>query len=144
MLRSGLAVRGLQAKVRTMNKEGVQFLGVLFGLSLLLWGAHHMLISNFYNLPLYYPLWAIYLFNLVLVLFMYGALEFNQRKRPEGQLKLFLWLTTLKMFAAIVFLLPLFMKKTAYVTLEAFNFFIPYFIYLILEIRALNRVLQKS
>ena len=127
-----------------MSKAEGYLFGTLCGLSLLLWGVHYLFISYFFAVPLYYPLWVIYLFNLLLVLIMYGALHINQRKRPEGQLKLFLWLTTLKMFAAIVFLLPLFMKKTAYVTLEAFNFFIPYFIYLILEIRALNRVLQKS
>jgi uncharacterized membrane protein SirB2 len=127
-----------------MNKEVVYFLVILLGLSLIFWGVHYLLVSHFFPVSLYYPIWAIYLFNLVLVLIMYGALQFSQRKRPEGQLKLFLWLTTLKMLAAMVFLLPLFMKKTAHITLEAFNFFIPYFIYLILEIRALNRVLQKS
>jgi hypothetical protein len=127
-----------------MNKESSRFIAGLLGLSVLLWLIHYTLLTHFFTTALYYPLWAIYLFNAVVVLLLYWILQVNQRKRPNDLLKLFLWLTSFKMLAALIFLLPLFQNKSTHPKLEVFNFFIPYFIYLILEISALNRVLQKS
>lgn len=127
-----------------MIKGGVVFFIKLSCLSLLLWLLHYELVAYFFTTALYYPIWTIYLFNAVLVLLVYFVLHYYHRKRPGDLLKLFLLLTSFKMIAAVVFLLPLFSNKSAHLKLEVFNFFIPYFVYLILEIRALNGVLQKS
>jgi len=59
-------------------------------------------------------------------------------------LKFFLSLTIVKMGLVIVLLLPLFLKKSDHTQLEVFNFFIPYFLFLGLEIFSLNKFLQKS
>ena len=64
--------------------------------------------------------------------------------QPQNILKYFLVLTLVKMALAVVFLLPLFLKKSAHTQLEIFNFFIPYFLFLIIEILGLSKFLQKT
>lgn len=52
--------------------------------------------------------------------------------------------TLIKMVLALVFLLPLFLKKSDTKTLEALNFFIPYFLFLAFEIFSINTFLLRK
>jgi len=113
-------------------------------LSTIFWGIHYYLVSHFFTLDLYIPLWAIYCFNVVLVVIIYTSLRLCHRFWPKYVLQGFIGLTVFKMLLAILFLWPLFLNQSGHTKLEVFNFFIPYFIYLAIEIRALNRVLQNS
>jgi hypothetical protein len=83
-------------------------------------------------------------FNAVLVLAVYSIITYKNRQGSKKMYQLFLGLTVLKMILAVVFLLPLFLGKSAHAQLEVINFFIPYFLFLGFEIFNLNKFLQKS
>lgn len=127
-----------------MIKEIGIFIGKLLGFSALLLLVHYYILSQFFSGDLVFPLWSIYIFNMVLVLAVYLTLRYYSTTKPQEIFKIFLILTILKMVLAVVFLLPLFLQKSNHTQLEVFNFFIPYFLFLIFEIFALNRFLQKT
>ena len=127
-----------------MIKDIGAYVVKLLGFSILLFFVHYYILAQFFTGELYLPLWSIYCFNAVLVLIVYLILRYYSQEQPANVLKYFLLLTMLKMVLAIVFLLPIFLKKSAHSQLEIFNFFIPYFLYLIFEIMGLTKFLQKS
>lgn len=127
-----------------MGKDIGIFLIKLLGFSAVLFFVHYYLLSQFFTGQLYFDLWTVYLFNAVMVLVVYMTLRYYYANKPEHVLRTFLLLTILKMGLVVVFLIPLFLKKSAHTQLEIFNFFIPYFLYLIFEIMALTKFLQKS
>ncbi|HZJ21273.1 MAG TPA: hypothetical protein VFD35_13105 [Pricia sp.] len=126
-----------------MTKAIGAFAIKLFGFSVILFLTHYYILSQFFTGRLYFSLWSIYCFHTVLVLAVYAILSYYKRKNKD-MLKLFLGLTVLKMALSIVFLLPLFLKKSDHTQLEVLNFFIPYFLFLMVEIMGLNSFLQKS
>ena len=113
-------------------------------LSLLLFLVHSYILFQFFEGELYFPLWTVYCFNAAMAIGVYAALRYYSEIQPQNILKLFLILTLLKMALAVVFLLPLFLKKSSHAQLEIFNFFIPYFLFLIFEILGLSKFLQKT
>ena len=122
-----------------MTKSPLEYIGIWLLFSLLLFGAHYYILYNFASgKDFYFPLWSIYLFNSVSALCIYFAVKMQFARNIEKTYQLFLGLTLLKMFLAIIFLLPLFLGKSDYKKWEAFNFFIPYFLFLIFEILSLN------
>ena len=128
----------------TITKEISSFIMKLLGVSLLLFLTHYYIYFQFFNTPLYFPIWTIYCFNAVLVAIVYIIMSNkNKSPNPDNMLSLFLTLTGIKMLLIIVFLLPLFLGKSEHVMLEVFNFFIPYFLFLAFEIFSLNEFLQK-
>ena len=127
-----------------MGKDIGIFFVKLLGISSLLFFVHYYVLSQFFSGQLYFYLWQIYLFNATMVFGVYVTLRYYFTNKPESILRIFLILTILKMALVIVFLIPLFLKKSAHTQLEVFNFFIPYFLYLIFEITALTRFLQKT
>ncbi len=127
-----------------MLKDIGAFLVKLLGFSMVLFFVHYYILAQFFSGELYFDLWAIYLFNAFMVLGVYLVIRYYGEHRPDSVLKVFLMLTILKMALAVVFLLPIFMKKSAHSQLEIFNFFIPYFLYLIFEIMGLSKFLQKT
>ena len=106
-----------------MTKDIGSFLVKLLGFSLLLFFVHFYILSQFFTGELYLPLWSIYCFNGIMVLAVYLILRYYSKEQPANVLKYFLLLTLLKMVLAIVFLLPIFLKKSAHSQLEIFNFF---------------------
>ena len=127
-----------------MKKEISIFAAKLLGFTAVLLFVHYYILSQFFSGTLALPLWTIYLFNTVLVLAVYIILRYYNQTKPSEVLKFFLILTTIKMILAVVFLLPLFLNKSEHTQLEIFNFFAPYFLFLIFEIFTLNKFLQKS
>jgi len=127
-----------------MIKEIGEYTLKLLGFTLLLYAAHWYILYHFFTGVLYFPLWTIYLFNAVLVFLVYVLLRYYSSKSIKNVLNIFLGLTAAKMLLAVVFLLPIFIKKIEHVQLEVFNFFIPYFLFLFFEIFGLNKFLQKS
>ncbi|NNL32045.1 MAG: hypothetical protein HKO80_02450 [Flavobacteriaceae bacterium] len=111
--------------------------------SLVLFGIHSYLMFQFYDGDLQIKIWMIYIFNAVLVLAVYGILSYQTQKGSKKIFYTFLALTIAKMFLAILFLLPLFIKKPEHSQLEVINFFIPYFLFLTFEILSINKFLQK-
>jgi len=90
------------------------------------------LIKDFFTLPY---LKNIYLFLCLTVLAFVFLLTHYSNKNPKKMLQTFLILSALKIILVVVFLLPLFLGKIAKVTSYVVNFFIPYFIYLVIEIK---------
>jgi hypothetical protein len=105
---------------------------------------HRYILSQFPEKYLYISLYKIYAFHLISVSLVIGVLRYFRAVRPERVFQLFVVLTIAKMLAAIAFLAPLFMGRSAHSQLEVINFFVPYFLYLGLEITGLNKFLQKS
>ena len=112
--------------------------------SAVLFGIHDYVLNQFFEGTLVIPLWGIYLYNVALVFIVFTILKKYSKNKSNDMLKVFLILTALKMVLAIALLLPLFLKKSNHTQLEVFNFFIPYFMFLIFEIFSLNKFLQKS
>ena len=127
-----------------MIKEAASFIIKLFIFTLFLFGIHFYILSQFFEGTLYFPIWAIYTFNAVLVFLVFIIITYKSKQGSKKMYQLFLGLTILKMFLAIVFLLPLFLGKSNHAQLEVINFFIPYFVFLGFEIFSLNNFLQKS
>jgi len=127
-----------------MNKETSSFLLSLIGFTIFLFLIHFYIIYQFFEGQLYFPIWTIYVFNVVLVCAVYFVLNYKYKQKSESILNFFLGLTMLKMILAIVFLLPLFFGKSDHSQLEVINFFIPYFLFLAFEIFSLNKFLQKG
>jgi hypothetical protein len=127
-----------------MKKEFTHFLIGLLLLSALLFLTHTYLFYVFFSeIELYLPIWSIYLFNIVMVLGIFSYLGYRVQKGAKNGHVLFSVLTLLKMLLALAFLSPLFFNKSNHTTTEAFNFFIPYFIYLIYEIYTLDKFFKK-
>jgi len=127
-----------------MIKEAASFIIKLFIFTLFLFGIHFYILSQFFEGTLYFPIWTIYTFNAVLVFLVFIIITYKSKQGSKKMYQLFLGLTILKMFLAIVFLLPLFFGKSDHAQLEVVNFFIPYFVFLGFEIFSLNKFLQKS
>lgn len=127
-----------------MTKEITNFLVRLLAFAGLLFAIHFYLMSQFFEGQLYFPLWAVYCFNIVVVAIVFMTIRYQSQKGNKKMYQLFLGLTILKMVLAIVFLTPLFFGKSDHAQLEVINFFIPYFLFLAFEIFSLNQFLQKS
>ena len=127
-----------------MVKDIGFFIIKLLGLAAVLFFVHQYTEDQFFLGELYFPLWQVYLFNVVLVLGVFVILRYFSLKQPDKIFQVFLILTLIKMGLVIVFLLPLFLKKSDHVLLEILNFFIPYFSLLILEVKGLYAFLKKS
>lgn len=128
-----------------MLKTTLNFALKLLGFSLLLCAIHYYIFLNFYSeVELYLPIWGIYLFNLILVLIVFGIINHKAATDASKVYNTFLILTISKMALAIVFLLPLFAGKSENSTIEVINFFIAYFLFLAFEIKMLDKFLKGT
>ena len=127
-----------------MTKETISFLIKLLIFTALILSVHFYILIQLFTGTLYFPIWAIYLFNGGLVLIVYSTITYKSKKGSTKIYQLFLGLTILKMVLAIVFLLPLFFGNSNHAQLEVVNFFIPYFLFLGFEIFSLSKFLQKT
>jgi len=127
-----------------IKRQLVFFVLTIF-FSFLLFGLHWYLLSHFFeNVYLIIPLWSIYVFHGITVLIIYTVCNYIFSSQKGAVLFWFVGGTMLKMILALVFLLPLFLKKPENKILEAFNFIIPYFLYLAFEIFNITYFLRKS
>ena len=111
--------------------------------SVVLLAIHQYLIFQFFDGQLVIPVWLVHAFNAALVLIMYMILLRQVRSGQKKIIYLFFGLTLLKMVLILVFLSPLVFKDAEYMRLEIINFFIPYFLYLALEISCIYKFLVK-
>ncbi|MFT4699105.1 MAG: hypothetical protein ACI9SJ_002267 [Flavobacteriaceae bacterium] len=128
-----------------MKKELNSFIFQLLALSAILTGVHYYIFHIFFSeINLFLPLWSIYLFNIVLVIAVFGIIFYKTSKGGQSSYTIFLVSTLIKMALAIVFLLPLFVGKSENSVTEVINFFIPYFIFLAFEIYSLNKFFKNQ
>ncbi|MBB4119327.1 hypothetical protein GGR32_001625 [Mesonia hippocampi] len=97
-------------------------------LSLLQYG-----ILSILNIESYYNTISIYSFHFILTLITYIALHYINLHFPDKVGFTFMGCSTLKMFACILFLLPLLLSEKENKITDILLFFIPYFLFLSLE-----------
>ena len=128
-----------------MNKEIKGFIVKLIIFAIILCGIHYFIFHILFSeMLLFIPIWTIYLFNSVLVLAVFGYLNYKVGKGSTKGYTIFLVSTLVKMALSLVFLLPLFVGKSDNAVAEVINFFIPYFIFLTFEIISLNNFLKND
>lgn len=96
------------------------------------------------NYLFFYSVWNIYLFHFVVTLVILSILFIVSKKAPNYTGFAFLGFILLKMVAAIVFLIPLIKMENVSKIPDFISFFIPYFLYLFLEIVLTLRLLKQS
>jgi cobalamin synthase len=126
------------------NKQ-ISFLVTVIGVAGILFGIHWYLLSHFAKeTVLFFPLWQIYAFHLVITALIYFVVSYRQFSGKSDVFNTFMVATFLKMIVAIVFLLPLISSKFENKQPDVFNFFIPYFLFLIFEVFSITKLLQKK
>jgi len=91
-----------------------------------------------------YPVWSFYLFHFLVTLGVFTILYFLGKHVPQYIGFSFIGLILFKMIVSIAFLLPLIRMKEVSKIPDFISFFIPYFIYLILEIYLTMKILNLS
>lgn len=128
------------------KKRQAGFLIQIAILSIVLFGTHYYILHYFSkDINLFFPLWQVYVFQIVVTVFLYTIINYKYVSKNTDIFKFFMIATLLKMILAIVFLLPMILSKTLLNKQpDVFNFFIPYFIYLLFEVYSLTGILQKK
>jgi len=126
-------------------KREIQFLVWLLMFTLLLFVVHWYILFHFYSdITLVLPLWSIYGFHFITVFLVYSIINFKESEGNKNFFILFMGATLIKMILTIVFLLPILLKPNDNATLEVFNFFIPYFLFLAFEIVQITFFLKEN
>ena len=106
---------------------------------------HYYLVQNlFTETEFYFEAWKIYLFQLITVAALIYFLHHRSQIKPNNVLNTFVILSLIKMGAVVVFLLPLFLDKSMDPKPSVFSFFIPYFIFLMVETRYALKILNTK
>ncbi len=123
----------------------ITFLAQLVLVTLVLLGIHSYLLSYFAtNIVFFFPVWHIYVFHFIVTILIYSIINYRFSLGKKSIFNLFMVMTLLKMIFAILFLLPLLLSDFENKQPDVFNFFIPYFMYLFLEVYALTNFLKKA
>jgi hypothetical protein len=126
------------------KKRQTVFLLQLIAVTAVLFGIHSYLLHYFAKEVLFFfPVWQIYAFHVVITLLFYSIINYRYSSGKKEIFNLFMVLTFMKMFVAILFLLPLLLSDFENKQPDVFNFFIPYFLYLFFEVFTITRFLQK-
>ena len=120
-----------------------KFLVQLIIITVILFGVHHFAIQPYLTAyQFHFETWNIYLFHFVTVAALVYFLKHRSKIKPDKIFDTFVILSILKMIAIVIFLLPLFFNKTIDPKASVFSFFIPYFLFLFLEIRYSVKILN--
>ncbi len=126
-------------------KREANFLLLLLLFTLLLFATHWYISFHFFSgVELILPLYTIYGFHFITVLVVYSIINFKFSAGKKHIFPLFMGATLFKMILCIVFLLPVLLNPNENATLEVFNFFIPYFLYLAFEITNITLFLKEE
>jgi hypothetical protein len=126
-------------------KREATFLFFLFLFTLILYVAHWYISFQFFSeIELIMPLWIIYVFHFITVMIVYTIVNFKFSAGKKEIFTLFMGATLFKMILCIVVLLPILLNPNENATLEVFNFFIPYFLYLAFEIVNITLLLKEE
>lgn len=114
-------------------------------LTIVLYGIHSYMLSYFgKDLKLFFPVWQIYVFHFAITTLLYTLINYRYSIGKTEIFNLFMGSTFVKMFLAILFLLPLLVSDFEKKQPDVFNFFIPYFLYLFFEVYSITTFLQKK
>lgn len=117
-----------------MTQKLKPFLIVLIPFTLILFAIQNYVIGSLSTTQTFFlSTWSIYTFHFCATLLIYLFVLFVQKTFPDKAGFAFMACSLLKMMAAIVFLLPLILNKEQAAQNDVFAFFIPYFLFLIIE-----------
>lgn len=117
-----------------MNKKLKSFLIVLIAFTIILFSAQYLVVNQLKQTTIFfYNTSSIYLFHFFATLLIYLFIVFVQKTFSDKAGFAFMACSLLKMMASIVFLLPLILNKETPALNDVIAFFIPYFLYLLLE-----------
>lgn len=120
-------------------------LGLLSVVTVVLFAIHTFVIDSLSNEFYFdYPVWSIYAFHFFVTALIFGLLSWVGRHLPYYVGYTFMGTILFKMIFALVFLLPLIQTTEFPRKPDFFSFFIPYFIYLLLEIVLTMRILEAN
>ena len=124
---------------RTLN-----FLKYLLPFSIILYVLQYFLaITLFPETTYYYPLWSVYLFMIIATTVDYLILLFVNKNLSEYTGYTFMGLGVFKMFAAVLFFIPLIKSDTVNRIPDVAMFFIAYFLFLGFETFKAIQLLKK-
>jgi len=122
-----------------------KFLVQLAIFTIIIFGLHSYIVQNYFTTTdFYFETWKIYAFQFISVAALIYFIERRSKIKPDKVFNTFVILSLIKMIAVVIFLLPLFFKKTPNPKPAVFSFFIAYFIFLILETRYAVKILNKK
>lgn len=126
-------------------KRETNFLLLLLIFTLLIFSIHWYILFHFFTgVDFILPLYTIYGFHFITVLIVYSIVNYKFSSGKKEIFPLFMGATLFKMILCIVFLLPVLLNPNENATLEVFNFFIPYFLYLAFEIINITLFLKEK
>ncbi|WP_066222735.1 DUF6168 family protein [Formosa haliotis] len=128
-----------------MKQQLRSFLMVLVPLTLLLYVLQTLLVGKLqqsYDFQL--PTWGIYVFHFFATLAVYSFVAYVNSVFSDKTGFAFMACGLLKMFAAVIFLLPLILNAVETPVSDVLAFFIPYFIFLLLETVFVIRLLAPK
>jgi len=133
------------SKELTFKTRELNFIGLLSAITLVLLGIHYYLYAYFLtSTELLLPVWTVYAFHFVVVLLIFSIVNYRYSSGKTDVFNTFMILTFVKMILAVVFLLPVVLSELDNKVPDVLNFFIPYFIYLGLEVWTVTRFLNKK
>ena len=117
-----------------MKQQLLDFLKIFIPFSIVLFIIQYLVINFFLeDVVFYYSLWAIYSFHILATSAIYIMLVLIHKNFRDNTGFAFMGGSLFKMFAAVLFLLPMMLKNEEYRFVNLLSFFIPYFLYLIFE-----------
>ncbi len=117
-----------------MKKKLQSFLLVLIPFTLILFGIQYFAVAHLkQTTTFFYSTWSIYIFHFFATLLIYLFIVFVKKTFSDKTGFAFMACGLLKMMASIIFLLPLILNKEQSALNDVIAFFIPYFLYLLLE-----------
>ncbi|WAC01110.1 DUF6168 family protein [Lacinutrix neustonica] len=127
-----------------MNQKLIKFLFVLIPFTLVFFTLQHFVSDLILDTKLlFYSTWKVYLFNFLASFFVYLFVLFVNKNFSDKTGFAFMACGLLKMMAAIIFLLPIIQNKELDAVNDVITFFIPYFLFLLLETIYVVKILNK-
>lgn len=127
------------------KKQFLSFSLLLFGVSLIVFFIHHLMVQALGNhVVFFYDVWKIYVFHFAVTLFLFFLLFLVSGTLPDYIGYTFMGFILLKFALAIAFLLPLIRMEQGSKIPDFFSFFVPYFIFLFIEILLTMKILKLS
>ena len=116
-----------------MKKHIPGFLVKLLLFTIIPYVIQFLLTQVVFETDLFYSNWSIFVFLFLTTLVIYLIVAWVYENFEDKTGFAFMGLSLLKMFAAVVFLLPLLLSDIASALDSIFAFFIPYFLFLLFE-----------
>lgn len=126
-----------------MKLKLLSSVSLYIGISILLFLIQWLIQSElFTNVDFFYPLWSIYLFHCCFAAVVYFTIKAVHGILPDKTGLAFLALSGFKMLGAVIFLIPLIQSDLANPIPVVLSFFAPYFIYLLIEVTLVIKLLK--